>query len=91
MTIERRRQERFHRDHPGMSAFNSEMPWDTVWREAAVNVDFWLREIQEPAMLYSSTRGETAPSWTSQQLDQQLVQGHKRGFNATLDTSNQES
>ena len=79
-TAERRRQERFAKDHPGMSAYKVDMPWETVMREAAVNVDFWLRELQEPAMLYDGTRGTTTPSWTNQQLDQQY--GTKRDYAA---------
>ena len=66
-----------------MSAYNADMPWESVFREAAINVEFWLRELQEPAMLYSSTRGETAPSWTSQRQDQQQhLQGQKRDSSA---------
>ena len=77
-TAERRRQERFADDRPGMTAFNKEKPWESVMREASTNVEFWLREWQEPALIYGRARGEEHPSWTHQQLDQQQ-QGHKRG------------
>ncbi len=66
---EKRRQERFHADHPSMSGFDPMKPWNSVFREATDNTDYWLRELQEPAWLYSERRGAVAPSWTHQQQD----------------------
>ena len=40
-----------------MSAYNPSQPRETVFREAAVNVEFRQRELQEPALLYMQTRG----------------------------------
>ncbi len=68
---EKRRQERFHVDHPSMSGFDPLKPWNSVLREATDNTDFWLRELQEPAWLYAERRGSVAPAWTHQQLDAQ--------------------
>ena len=80
-TAERRRQERFHTDHPGMSAYNADKPWESVMREASTNVDFWLRELQEPTLIYGRTRGDEHPSWTNQQHDgQSQQQGQKRNL-----------
>ncbi len=67
MAAERRRQERFHQEHPSISGFRPEMPWDSVFKEAADNQEFWQRELMEPAIWYEQRRGQTAPSHTFQQ------------------------
>ena len=66
---ERRRQERFRQEHPGLSAVDEAMPWNTVIKESTDNLDFWLHELQEPAMLYAQTRGDENPSWAHQQRE----------------------
>ncbi len=71
MPSERRRQERFHIDHPSISGFDPAKPWNSVLREATGNTDFWLRELQEPAWLYAERRGSVAPSYTHQQPEAQ--------------------
>ena len=79
---ERRRQLRFHEAHPQMSALDAEKPWNTVIRESTDNLEYWLQELQEPAMIYSSLRADTAPSYALQQHEQtQNKGGGKRGSN----------
>ena len=84
-TAELRRQERFHRDHPALSAFVVTMPWESIIKESTTNVDFWMRELQEPAISFTKEHSETAPSWVNQQISQD--RGQKRtweqGQNAT--------
>ena len=77
---ERRRQERFHRDHPELSAFNPSMPWESIIKESTNNVEYWMRELQEPA-LANQERSEVAPSWVKQQ------QAEDRGIKRTWDQS----
>ena len=68
---ERRRQQRFQAEHPQMTAYDPARPWESVMREAATSVEFWLRELQEPALLYaSSAPANTNPVWTQQQMEQ---------------------
>ena len=50
---ELRRQERFHKEHPDLSAVNAEMLWCQAIQESTDNVGFWLQGFQEPAMLYA--------------------------------------
>ncbi len=69
MAAERRRQERFHQDHPSISGFRPEMPWDSVFKEAADNQEFWQRELTEPAIWYDQRRGQAAPSHAYQQAE----------------------
>ena len=65
LPAERRRQERFHEIHPNMSAHEVDMPWNVVFKEATDNMDFWSTTLQEPALLYSSTRWLQGPSWNT--------------------------
>ena len=53
-----------------MIAYNPKQPWETVLREAAANVEFWQRELQELALIFLQTRGFDAPSWATQQPEQ---------------------
>ncbi len=82
MPAEKRRQERFHADHPSMSGYDPLKPWNSVLKEATENTDYWLRELQEPAWLYTERRGAAAPAWTHQQDDLEYMardnQGNKR-------------
>ena len=64
---EKRRQERFYREHPELSSYNPRMPWESIIKEAASNVEWWMRELQEPAILYTRERSDVAPSWVTQQ------------------------
>ena len=64
---ERRRQQRFAGAHPDLSAVDTTMPWNSVIKEAADNVEFWLAELQEPALLYAQAREDPGPQerdWT---------------------------
>ena len=63
-TSERRRQQRFSEAHPAMSAVEVDMPWNSVIKESADNLEFWLNELQEPALLYTQMRDDstTAPT-----------------------------
>ena len=67
MAEEMRRQARFHQEHPTISGYDAKAPWNQVFRESALNVEFWLENLQEPAMRYDDTRADVAPSWTHQQ------------------------
>ena len=73
---ERRRQERFFRLHPTMSAVDVTMPWESILKESATNLEWWTREFQEPALLFTRERAEVAPSWVAQQLPEE--RGEKR-------------
>ena len=55
-TAERRRQQRFAEAHPDFAAVDATMPWNSVIKESADNVEFWLNELQEPALLYAQAR-----------------------------------
>ena len=81
--LERRRQERFHRDHPALSAFQADMPWESIIKESTTNVEFWMRELQEPALVYSREHSDVAPSW----VDQQAAQG--KGAKRTWDKADE--
>jgi hypothetical protein len=61
-TEERRRQEGFHAAHPGLSGFDLSMPWNSVIKASAVDVEFWDRELKESALLYTVGHGRTHPS-----------------------------
>ena len=45
-----------------MSALDEAKPWNSAIRESTDNLDFWLHELQEPALLYSAARAEEAIS-----------------------------
>ena len=60
-TAERRRQQRFAEAHPDFAAVETTMPWNSVIKESADNVEFWLNELQEPALLYAQVREDTSP------------------------------
>ena len=78
---ERRRQDRFHGSHPDLSAIDPLMPWNHVIKESAENLEFWLHELQEPALMYSQVRGDSTPSWVHQQRDEleQKGKGKRKG------------
>ena len=76
---ERRRQERFYREHPALSAFNPERPWESIIKESASNMEWWMREFQEPAMNYMRDRAGAAPSWVTQQFPDE-DRGKKRSL-----------
>ena len=69
---ERRRQARFSDAHPSLSAVDQVMPWDSVIREAADNLEFWLSELQEPALLYTQAREEVAAQPPAPRDDQRI-------------------
>ena len=67
-----------------MTSYDPKRPWESVMRAAASNVEFWLRELQEPACIFGgSVRVEVAPSWTQQQPEQQQL-GTKRNVQLML-------
>ena len=70
--VGRRRQQRVQLSHPELSAVDPEMSWKQVIKEATDNVEFWLQELQELALLYSQTRGELNPSWVHQQRNDRI-------------------
>ena len=76
---ERRRQERFQCEHPGLSAFMPKMPWESVIKESTNNVEYWMRELQEPA-LAARDRTDSNPSWVRPQLEDR---GEKRPWDRT--------
>jgi hypothetical protein len=59
---ERRRQESFHAAYPSMSVFDVAMPWNSVFKSAGSDSEFWERELKEPAMLYMVGHGRAFPS-----------------------------
>ena len=74
---ERRRQARFATAHPGMSAVDDAMPWNTVIKESTENMEFWLNELLGPALRYCSSRGDDAPPDAYQQREQGKGKGKK--------------
>ena len=46
-------------EHPQLSAVEHGMPWNNVFREAADSLEFWLQELQEPAMLLTQSLTDT--------------------------------
>ena len=47
-----------------MSAVEVDMPWNSVIKESADNLEFWLNELQEPALLYTQMRDDSATAPT---------------------------
>ena len=76
---EKRRQTRFAEARPTMTAVDVSMPWNTVIKESTDCLDFWLHELQEPALMYTAVRADEAPSWTHQQRELGKGNGGKRG------------
>ncbi|CAK0911850.1 unnamed protein product [Prorocentrum cordatum] len=50
MVEERRNQEQFAADHPAFSKLDTSMPWNTVFKAAATDRDFWQDEFLTPAL-----------------------------------------
>jgi len=61
-TEERRRQEGFHAHHPALSGFDPNMPWNSVIKASSTDVEFWDRELKEPALLYTMGHGKSHPT-----------------------------
>ena len=80
MQTEKRRQERFTAEHPQLSAVEQSMPWNTVFKEAADSLEYWLLELQEPAMLLNQSLTDTAAAQPGQD-DYQSGKGKGRGKN----------
>ena len=59
---ELRRQQAFHQTHPQMSSFVPEMPWNSVIKASSSNREFWSREFEKPAMLYSMQGARPTPA-----------------------------
>ena len=78
MATEKRRQERFMSEHPQMAVLDAARPWNAVFREAADSIEYWAQELQEPALLYETRRGDQAPSYTRQQEEQKDVSKFRR-------------
>lgn len=56
------------------------MPWNSVIKDSADSMEFWGLELQEPAMLFMTTRGDAAPSLAYQQREQEeKLQGKGKG------------
>ena len=55
---ERRRQARFAEAHPTLSSIDRDMPWNSVIKEAADNLEYWTQELQEPAFIFMASRQE---------------------------------
>ena len=83
---ERRRQQRFAEAHPDLAAVDATMPWNSVIKESADNVEFWLNELQEPALLYAQVREDPGPQgrdWARKGERSKGKGGHKgdtRGY-----------
>ena len=54
---ERRRQEAFYAASPQLSTFNPLMPWNSVIKAAASDLNFWHEQLSEPAILYKRKGG----------------------------------
>ena len=80
MSAEKRRQERFDAEHPHFATIDKGKPWNSVIREAADSMDYWNQELQEPALLYATTRAAQAPSYVRQQAEQQAEAPHPISF-----------
>ena len=45
-----------------MSGFDPNMPWNSVIKASSADVEFWDRELKEPALLYTMGHGKLHPS-----------------------------
>ena len=79
MAAEKRRQERFTTEHPTLAVLDASKPWNAVFREAADSIEYWSAELQEPALLYETRRGDQAPSYTRQQDEQEPPRIKRKG------------
>jgi len=68
-TDERRRQESFHAHHPTLSGYDPNMPWNSVIKASASDVEFWDRELKEPSLLYTMGHGKTHPTHVTPLLE----------------------
>ena len=64
-----RRQEAHHQQHPSLSGFRPEMPWDSVIAESAMSSEFWQEELMEPAIAYQRVRGPAPTTSIHQQFE----------------------
>ncbi|CAK0875944.1 unnamed protein product [Prorocentrum cordatum] len=69
MVEERRNQEQIAADHPAFSKLDTSMPWNTVFKAAATDPDFWQDEFLTPA-LKELHAAHTRPSLAFQQPEQ---------------------
>ena len=72
----KRKQERFADSHPMITDFKSEMPWETVFREATESHEYWSTALTEPAMVYMTARGLHGASVPTSSGD---VYNHQKG------------
>ena len=61
-----------------MSFVEKDMQWNSVIKEAVDNLEYWTQELQEPALLFLSARGEVAPPWAHQQRDKGTQTGQRQ-------------
>jgi len=61
-TEEHRRHVGFHIAHPALSAYDPGMPWNSVIKASSSDVEFWEKELQEPALLFTFGQGKLRPS-----------------------------
>ena len=56
------------------------MPWNSVIKDSAASMEFWGLKLQEPAMLFMTTRGDAAPFLAYQEREQEeKLQGKGKG------------
>ena len=81
-----------------MTAIDTTMPWNSMIKDSADTIEFWGLELQELAMLFMTTRGDTAPSLAYQQREQEdkahgkgkgKKQPHSRMFKGRYTTNQQ--
>ena len=48
--------------HPALSAYDAVMPWNSVIKASSNDVEFWDRELKEPALLYTVGHGKQNPA-----------------------------
>ena len=53
----KRKQERFADNHPLITDYKKEKPWETVFRDATDSHEYWSTTLTEPAMVYMNSRG----------------------------------
>ena len=59
---ELRRQQAFHESQPQLSAYVPEMPWNSVIKASANNREYWNREFEKPALMYSMQGAKATPA-----------------------------
>ena len=62
----------------GVTSFDSDKPWDWIWKDATNNANFWRKELEEPGMLILA---KSAPMGTMIDGDAMISDSTARSIN----------